>query len=414
MFTPRGGCIKMPQLEFDPECVSKNELKKFDAKEWLEFQEYANAVVNPRKNIPQYYKGHVNYLNKHFNMTINVSTLADEQMFEIDQHLVETYFAQNPIADLLSRYGSSRAQRTPAWTAKHYGVTGEKFPAFTKGTSSGFRNAESFKLGVDPTEIDGIGAAVKIDLPWTLITEGREGVYDPEFWHNKMAIKKFGKFWDERLCLGTGGENTSGDTGVDGIHNFAALATFAGGAGSDNILSAAGDIDFTIVTMLADLEPFNAPGHNVIISTSGVATEILLHDSANTDRTEYERIKKKWFNSGIISEWVVDNNIEADTNANNTGRLQLLRVGPNTCMREIIYPFQKKPNMNKEFQDDIAFTFLTADIYKMYDTPVSTICAADQTTTSKGIIQNGVFMTGGLPPAQMPQAATAVRPTFFA
>ncbi len=63
----------MPQLEFDPECVSKNELKKFDAKEWLEFQEYANAVVNPRKNIPQYYKGHVNYLNKHFNMTINVS-----------------------------------------------------------------------------------------------------------------------------------------------------------------------------------------------------------------------------------------------------------------------------------------------------------------------------------------------------
>jgi hypothetical protein len=419
----RHGCIKERKMadingkwEFDPESIGKNDLKRLGInteKDWEEYQKYANAVVNPRTDIPDYYRGHVKNLRDKWRMNINPSLLADEQLFEVDQHLIETYFAQNPMADMLARYGSQRAQKVPAWTSKTYKVESEKFPSFVKGTASGFRNAVSFKLGVEPSQIDGIGAAVKIDLPWTLLAEGREGVYDPEFWHNKKAMEKFGVFWDERMCLGTAGENTSGDLGVKGVHNYTSLPTFEGGAGEDEDMTAAGDMDFTIIAALGDLMTTYEPGYNILITTSGVATEILMHDSAGTDRTEYERLYNKWFKSGIISEWIVDNNIEANANAVATGRMQILRVGPDCVMREVIYPFQKKPNMNKEFADDVAFTYLTADIYKMYNVACGTIVAADMTTSHAGVVQNGVFMTGGRPPAAMPQAATAIRPKFY-
>ena len=402
--------------EFDPESVGKNDKKRFGIDteaEWRSYQEYANRVVNPRSDIPDYYKGHVKNLRDKWRMNIDPSLLADEQLFEVDQHLIETYFAQNPLADMLARFGSQRAMKVPSWTSKTYTVESEKFPSFVKGTASGFRNAVSFKLGVEPSQLDGIGAAVKIDLPWTLLAEGREGVYDPEFWHNKKAMEKFGVFWDERMALGTAGENTSGDLGVKGIHNYTSLPTFEGGAAEDEDMTAAADFDYTLIAALSDLAFIHNPGHNVIISTSGVASEILMHDSTGTDRTEYERIWNKWFKSGIISEWIVDNNIEADANAVATGRMQLLRVGPECVMREVIYPFQKKPNMNKEFADDVAFTYLTADIYKMYTVNVGTICAGDLTTTSPGIVSNGVFMTGARAPGGQPQSATAVRPKFY-
>ena len=376
---------------YDPESQGKW-FQRLPIAEQMKFNSFLEQLSDPHVQIPERYRGSVKRLNKEFKLNINPAILMDEQLYAMDQQFVRTYYDTNVMAQVLAPVTSY--QTTPRWRSQHYTIEGDTFPEFSKGTMTAFRTIKELKLGVEPTVVDGIGGAIMWNMPFTLLREGSDGAYSPDFWHSYKAGEIFGVFWNERLALGTAGEHSSGDLGVKGIHNYASLPTQAGGAGADNNLTAAGDIDFTLRGCLGDIYAAHEPGENVFISTSGVGTELFCHDSTYTDSTEIERIQKKYFNSGLISRWYIDNSIEADTNATTTGRFELIRIGPSTMKREIIYPLQKMPLATKMYEDDLAYAIITADVFKIYNVNVGTICAADQTTTSAGIIKNGLFMSG--------------------
>lgn len=367
---------------------------KLPIQEQMKFNSFIEYLNDPQTLIPDRYKGSWERMNKEFKLNANPSLLSDEQLYAMDQQLVRTYYAANIGAQILAPV--TTYMTAPRWKSQHYTITGDTFPEFSKGTAQAFRTQAVLKLGVEPTINDGIGGAIKWELPFTLIREGADGVYNPDFWHSYKAGEILGVFWNERIYLGSGGEHSSGALGITGLHNFSGLTTQAGGAGGDNNLAAANDIDYTIRATLGNFVADNIqePGDNVMISTSGVPTELYCHDSSYTDRTEVERIQKKYFDTGLISKWYVDNSMEADTNATTTGRFMIARIGPSTVNREIIYPLQKMPLNSKEFEEDLAYALIVADIIKYYNASAGVICAADQTTTSAGIIQNGLFMSG--------------------
>lgn len=371
---------------YDPESHSKW-FSKMPIQEQLKFNAFVEQLTNPETRIPEHYKGSFKRMNVLFKLNADPSALTDEQIYLMDQQLVRTYYDANVGARILAPV--TVYQPNPRWQSQHYTITGDTFPAFSKGPLNAFREPKALTLGVEPTIVDGVGGSIKWDLPFTLIKQGADGIYNPDFWHSFKAGEVLGKFWNERCYLGTAGEHTSGDFGINGIHNYTGIGDITVAAAN-----AAGNTNTIIIQLLSDLATVYESGNNVIISTSGMATETLTHDSAYTDRSTYEVIKKKWFDSGLVSAWYVDNDMEADANAVATQRIMMIRIGPGIVKREIIYPLQKKPLMNKEYEDDVSYALIIADIIKVYNLVGITICDGDLTCLSAGIIKAGIFMQG--------------------
>lgn len=365
------------------------------------FNEFAERLAHANDHsIPAEYKNVVRRHNKTWKanrINADPSLLTDESLYELIQYLARTWYEEIPLAQLLAPVTTTLTK--PAWRIKWYKVNDAEYPEFTAGGPSAFRNLEAFKLGVEPLSATGVGAAVRYDLAWTLLKES-SGIYDPAQWHNTQAMTRFGVFWDERIALGTAGEHTSGDLGVTGLFNATGLLTQAIGAGGDNNITAAGDLDTMIYGFLGDMRTFKEPGQNILLTTSGVASEALLHDSTTTNRTEYEIIKRKYFNSGLVSKWIIDDNILNATPATGTQRAMMFRLSDHAVKRVIVYPFQKKPLANMEYSDDIAFAFLTADVISFVDTAAAqgtyayVSSNAGVVSTNAGFIANGLFMQG--------------------
>ena len=391
-----------PYFEMDE--VERRNFRAFAAR-------FADAV-NGRTNIPQEYKGVVRQNNnvwKSSKLNADPSLMTDESTYEVLQYLARTWYEQQPLASVLSPVTTTMTK--PAWMIKWYTVNDAEYPEFTAGGPNAFRNIEAFHLGVEPSTQEGVGSGLRYDISWTLRKEAN-GIYDPEQWHNQEGMKKFGVFWDERLCLGTAGEHTSGDLGIKGLFNYTSLKTEPVGITTDNNLTATGDVDAMIYQFLGDMRSFKEPGYNVLLTTSGVASEVFLHD-ATTDRTEYEKIYNKWFASGMVGKWVVDDNIYAGTPTTALQYAMMFRLSEHAIRRVIAYPFQKKPIANVEFADDLAFLFLTADIltFTNASAPQGTIAtysaSSKITTTNAGFVRNGIFMQGriveGVPPVNPPK-----------
>lgn len=401
-------------LEFN-EGSESNWYQRMNEQDKAAYRKFVSRLNNPSRAIPNYYRGAVKRLNQSFpRANADPSLLTDEQLFEIESYIVQTWYEEQPMNSLLAPCTFTMSK--PAFLSKHYKIDEDTvYPEFTAGGPSAFRNIKSFKVGVEPVQSEGIGAAIRFDLSWTLKDQSAGGVYDIENWHQIVGTKRFGVFWDERLCLGSAGQHTSGDLGIKGVFNAASIQSEAIGAGTDNNLATAGDIDVMLYQFAGDMRACKEPGSNVLLTTSGVASEVMLHDSSYTDRTDYERIKKKWFDSGIFSKWVIDDNILAATPAVGTQRAMAFRLSPHVLRRLIIYPFQKKPLSNKEFAEDVAYAFLAADIVKVMNpyglTYAYYSASANVTTSVAGFIGNGLFMEGGA--SNVNPSTPPVQPTFY-
>ena len=153
-----------------------------------------------------------------------------------------------------------------------------------------------------------------------------------------------GKNWEERYWLGSAGLHTTGDIGVTGLLNEADITQlFGGGAGDDNNFTTALDIDYTIKRFLGQLRTIYEPGDIVICSTAGVAQELLDHDQATTGLTELEVLWKKYFATGLVSEWWIINDMAQETLAADKQAFIMFKRSKFTMAREIIYPLQTMP-----------------------------------------------------------------------
>lgn len=407
-------------LEFHEDSMSEKSFTdapyfKMSVIEQQRFNEFATQLalaVNGQTSIPSEYKGSVRQNNKIWNsskLNADPSLMTDESTYEILQYLARTWYEQQPLAGALAPVTTTMTK--PAWMIKWYTVNDAEYPEFTAGGPNAFRNIEAFHLGLEPSSAEGVGAGLRYDISWTLRKEAN-GIYDPEQWHNREGMKKFGVMWDERLALGTAGEHTSGDLGILGLFNATGLLTEPIGIGVDNNVTATGDVDAMIYQFLGDMRAFKEPGYNILLTTSGIASEVFLHD-ATTDRTEYEKIYNKWFASGMVGKWIVDDHIKNTTLTTTNQQAMMFRLSEHTIRRVIAYPFQKKPIANVEFADDLAFLFLTADILTFVDAAAAQgtyglySSSSAITSTLAGFVRNGTFMQGrlteGVPPVNPPK-----------
>ena len=268
-------------------------------------------------------------------------------------------------------------------------------------------------MGIEGVKHTGRGWGMMEEISFARLDMARGGIYDPDFWYSFMLSQKLGIFTDERLALGGLGENTTGRgaPNLTGLYNTASKATITPGLTNDNNMTAGiEDWNDLMVKLLGSTFGNNvfAPATNVLVTTSGLAAEMYFNDNAvGETKSLYQRFQEKWIMSGAIAAWYIDNNIEADDNAVATQKLMMLKLGPNYIRRYVVYPLQRKARLDKVYSDDLKMAFITGDILVRYDANAIVTDDADNTTTSAGLMTNGLFMDASS--GRMQPAAPGIR-----
>jgi len=374
------------------------------------FDRLVYNLQNPISRIPDEYVSHTHRYNEVMKRYNIASVLTQEQLYEIDTTFAQTYYDNNVTAQILAPI--TKVMPIPKWQSKMYTVSGDKYPNFVE---KDFNNIAWFRLGVDQTFEGGLGQVIGYHLPWTVIDEGREGLYDIQSWHALKAGVMMGKNWEERYWFGSAGLNTTGDIGVTGLLNEADLTSaYGAGATDDNNVTAALDIDFTLERFLGVLKTVYESGDIIVCSTPGIAEELLYHDQATTGLTELEVVWKKYFATGLIQEWWIVNEMAEETLAAAKQTFIMFKRSPLTMSREIIYPLQTVPVDMKLWRKDIKEVMLQADLIKWRNTSAAVPAMhltvnLDVTASKVGLFQNGLFLSGkeGYHPFKLPSIYSA-------
>jgi hypothetical protein len=383
---------------------------RLNAEEKGYFRNLVERVQDPISRIPLEYQGYTQRYNEALKRENIASQLTQEQLYEIDTVFAQTYYDNNVTSQILAPI--TTVMSSPKWQSKMYTISGDTYPNFVE---KDFNSIAWFKLGVDQSFEGGLGQIIGYHLPWTLVDESREGLYDIQAWHALKAGVMMGKNWEERYWYGSAGLHTTGDIGVTGFMNEADITQlYGGGAGDDNNFGTALDIDYTVKRFLGVLRTVYEPGDIVIVSTAGVAEELLSHDQATTGLTELEVLWKKYFATGAVSEWWICNELAQETLSTSKQAFIMFKRSRYTMAREIIYPLQTMPVGGKFFEKDIKEVMLQADLCKWRNTAaavpaIHTTVVVDCTTSNVGFFQNGLFLSGkeGYHPFKLPSIYSA-------
>ena len=374
------------------------------------FKSLVEKIQNPISRIPLEYQNHAIRYNEFLKRENIASQLTQEQLYEIDTVFAQTYYDNNVTSQILAPI--TTVMSVPRWQSKMYTISGDKYPNFVE---KDFNSIAWFKLGVDQSFEGGLGQIIGYHLPWTLVEESREGLYDIQSWHALKSGVMMGKNWEERYWYGSAGLHTTGDIGVTGLMNEADITqAYGGGAGDDNDFATALDIDYTVQRFLEVLRTVYEPGDIIIVSTAGVAEELLAHDQATTGLTELEVLWKKYFATGRVSEWWICNELAQEALSTTKQAFIMFKRSRYTMAREIIYPLQTMPVGGKFFEKDIKEVMLQADLIKWRNTAaavpaIHTTVVVDCTTSKVGTFQNGLFLSGkeGYHPFKLPSVYSA-------
>ena len=374
------------------------------------FDRLVYNLQNPISRIPDEYSGYTRRYNEVSKKLNIASILTQEQLYEIDTTFAQIYYDNNVTSQILSPI--TKVMPIPKWQSKMYTVSGDKYPNFVE---KDFGNIAWFRLGVDQSFAGGLGQIIGYHLPWTVIDEGRDGLYDIQSWHALKSGVMMGKNWEERYWFGSGGLHSTGDIGVTGLLNDANISqAHGGGGGDDNNWGTALDVDFTLSAFLNALKSVVEAGDIVVCSTPGIAEELLLHDQATTGLTELEVVWKKYFATGLIQEWWIVNEMAEETLATDKQTFIMFKRSPLTMSREIIYPLQTVPVDMKLWRKDVKEVMLQADLIKWRNESaaipaVHTAVVLDNVSTNVGLFQNGLFLSGkkGYHPFELPSIYSA-------
>lgn len=336
-------------------------------------------------------------------LNANPAGLTIEQILAQDRHFHRTYVMNNVAGQIFARYpGMTQVLSSKKWEAKHHVLTKYGWPEFTKD----FKKLGSITVGPEGAKHQGIGWGAEYEIPFTTIDQAANGIYDIDYWHVFMLSERMGKFGDERAWLGAYGEHTTNLGGYTfyGLHNWTNIqpgGTSTSHANVTGIGSAGtctqGKADWDEGNILAKESLYDnkvfSPGPIVCVSTPGCGVEQYINDSAvGALKTCYEQIQNKWYRSNQIDSWWITDKLNNTDMSTSNQRIMWMKMTPNYIKRQIIYPLQRKAILNKRYSDDIAFAYITADLYTIYDGNAIVVETSDVTTTYSGWVENGLFM----------------------
>ena len=376
------------KLQFYEECQSQW-ADRLNAKDKAIHQELMNSLVNKPHQFLDVYSKH-EYEERAKLLARMQANVPAESLYTLDNYIARTFYDATPMIEMLSSV--TTVKTTKSHESKTYAGT-DYGTAKLVGAHGSFSDPPMIGMGVSPTYIKALGVHAGYLLSFSEIDEA--GLYDIEWYHALKCGEKVGTLHDQRLCLGEEAEDAEVNTTlVKGVYNYGTTTTAqeAFWGKTDNTITTSGDLRAGLIQNLTMLKSVKEPGKVILLTTSGVHSEALILKDA-LGITDFQNIKKDLFEPGHISEWWIDENIDATgTMTITTQEACLLKLGMNTTKREVVYPLQSKL-MATEFPDDVRSMIMIMDIYKMYNKKALVLpddaVTATLTTSTLGFAQNG-------------------------
>lgn len=365
-----------------------------DRKNHARFVARANSAYAQarRDGLPAWFKGYKDEVTKINRMNAPINY---EALYALRTSYGETIW-DNDISALIGV--PSGTLPNPRWDVKDYLLTSFEWPRLTKS----FRNPTFLRMSESSAFNHGIGIYLGISQSFTEIAESGGGLWSPTAVLQSQLAQKFGLTKSRRFFLGSSyisalqddGEDGA-DLGITGLHNAANIQTGQCGVGDENV-TADGDVEYGLeVGLLPDFAKVYVPHRKVLISTRGYAAETMLyaHRDTYTGVTDFERICQKFFDTGIISDWIVTDQLKASSSGIPTSteqRAMIVGVGESTVREDIVYPVQTLPLQNTLYPGDLAEVTIFGNIvyYLKPDTTnnafPATMCTGDITSTGTG------------------------------
>ena len=370
---------KSKKFEFYEECASQW-YERLNGKDKEMHQQLMNSLINqPHQILDKFtrdeYVGRVESLN---------AVIPAESLYTLDNYVARTFYDACPSVEMLASVTTVKASK--AHESKTYAGT-DLGTAKLVGAHGTFNDPPMIGMTVSPTFIKALGVHAGYQLGFSEIDEA--GLYDIEWYHALKCGEKVGTLHEQSLALGEHAEDAEIDTGaVNGYHNYTGLQTCKLGV-TDNIITTSGDLYQGFVQALTKLKSVKEPGKIIFISTSGVHSEtLILKDALGV--SDFKNIKEAFFDPGHVSEWWINDEIDPTaTMLVTTQRAMFLKLGMNTCKREIVYPLQSRLMLDKQFSEDVKTMIMVMDIYKMLNAEAGVIPDGNMTTSTLGFAQNG-------------------------
>ena len=370
------------KLQFYEECQSQW-ADRLNAKDKANHASLMDSLVNNPHQFLDVYSKH-EYEERANLLAKMQAEVPAESLYTLDNYIARTFYDVNPTLEMLApvtTVKTSKAHESKTYAGTDWGT------AKLVGAHGSFSDPPMIGHTVEPTFIKGIGVHAGYMLSFSEIDEA--GLYDIEWYHALKCGEKVGTLHDQKLCLGEAAKDAEINTTlVKGIFNYAGSQACMFGGGADNDITTSGDLYSGLIKALGFMDSVKEPGDNIFISTPGFYAEtLILKDALNV--SDYDNIKKTFFDTGLIKEWWILRNIDATaTPLVTTQECMLLKRGMNTIKREIVYPLQSKL-MAKEFPDDVKSMIMIMDIVKYYNGAAAVVPDTGAGTTSTVGFGNG-------------------------
>jgi len=374
----------MPRkFEFYEECASQW-YDRLNEPDKALMREMTNDLINkPHQYIDIYTKKE--YENRSNTLSREGAVVPSESLYTLDNYIARVFYDTNPTLEMLASVTTvkaSKSHESKTYAGEDYGT------AKLVGAHGSFSHPPMIGMAVSPTYIKAIGVHAGYELSFSEVDEA--GLYDIEWYHALKCGEKVGTLHDQKLCLGEAAKDAEVNTTlVKGIFNYAGSQACMFGGGADNTITTTGDLYSGLIKALGFMDTVKEPGDNIFISTPGFYAETLILKDA-LGISDFDNIRKTFFDSGLIQEWWILRNIDATaTPTVTTQECMLLKRGVNTLRREIVYPLQSKLMTSKEFPDDVKTMVMIMDIIKFYNGAAAVIPDAGAGTSSTVGFGNG-------------------------
>lgn len=286
----------------------------------------------------------------------------------------------------------------PRFEQKEYMAETEGKVQFT----TTFKNPTFLRLKSTSQFANGVGLNVGVELSWQDIAESEGGLWDPKSVLMMEAAELMGIQKSRRGFLGTAcADNYSDDGlkatnwGITGLYNYASNQTFEAGIGGDDNVQDQGDMEFTMRAGFTKFRTVRQPGKFVVVSTGGLASHMFYERDTYQQQLDLARVKEflSMVPQGAWGGWWVTEQLYASAAAANKQQLMILKVGPTTLRKKIIYNTQWLPMYGK-YPQDFVENLVYADILqiKKVNTAINAVpiaIAADITADGTGFIPDG-------------------------
>lgn len=323
-----------------------------------------------------------------------ISTQIDEETYVLEREKARVYYENNVMAQVFAPVTSPMGK--VKWDLKQYGI--QKVQDCVKFSRS-FSQPKNVQVKISNQRDTGIGLYIGYQIGKMQLAESEGELFDLEYELMLEASTQLGRAVNEHIATGTTtiigvpvDDDGAGTTNFKGFLNNGSNQSFTVGT-----TTTWGNWIKGFKEALADLKTtVRGNANNIIALMSGGCLSQMQANYptyGKGDYNEWDEVKKRYFDSGIIKECWISDKLTGSTLTTSSQTCILINRDARYMDRKLVLPLQTWSSLSKTYAEDINEVMIVGDIIRHKLRPNTTTNAfpvtssGSLTTTDVGYVE---------------------------